>query len=71
MAWKAAPGYTKVAASQPEHNINPTLNDSIVYKRLERVAGKQGDIDMNFFVINSPEIGNEGAHIKYGNKVPC
>ncbi len=26
---------------------------------------------MTFFVINSPEIGNEGAHIKYGNKVPC
>ncbi len=57
-------------------NLNTTtstlpVNASIVYKQLERVTVIPGDIDMTFFVINSPEIGNEGAHIKYGNKVPC
>ncbi len=57
-------------------NLNTTtstlpVNARIVYKQLGRVAVIPGDIDMTFFVINSPEIGNEGEHIKYGNKVPC
>ncbi len=39
--------------------------------KTEKVTVIADDIDMTFFIINSPDIGNEGAHIKYGNQGPC